>query len=246
MSSQSKTKLRFAVTCLLILPAARAQGWATWGGGADRLGWAKTETAISPQTAPKLALKWRLQLDIKPKFEVLSSSTAPVIAENVGTPRGRKDLVFVVAYDDTVYAVAADTGEIVWRRRFENPLKPGTEATYLCPNTQNTTPVVDPRTGTLYVLTSDGRLHSLSTSTGEELAPATDFVPPFARTWSLNLVDGVIYTPVTRGCGGAVLWKASVSGPVNSGPITYRVGDRQFVAIAAGHALFGFALAGTR
>jgi outer membrane protein assembly factor BamB len=204
LSSNSKTKIHFAITCLLILPAVHAQDWTTWGGSADRLGWAKAETSISPQTAPKLALKWRVQLDIKPQFEILSSSTAPVVAENVGTPRGRKDLVFVVAYNDTVYAIAADSGEVVWKRRFENPLKPGAEATYLCPNTQNTTPVIDPQTGTLYVLTTDGKLRSLSTSTGEEVAPAADFVAPFARTWSLNLVDGVIYTPVTRGCGGAV------------------------------------------
>jgi outer membrane protein assembly factor BamB len=190
---------------------AEAQNWTTWGGAPERLGWAKGETGISRQTVPKLALKWRVQLDIKPKFEVLSSSTAPVIAENIGTARGRKDLIFVVAYDDTVYAIAADSGAIVWRRHFGNPLKPGTDATYLCPNTQNATPVIDPQTGTLYILTSDGKLRSLSVSTGEELTPAADFVPPFARTWSLNLVDDVIYTPVTRGCGGAVSHLASIA-----------------------------------
>jgi outer membrane protein assembly factor BamB len=179
-------------------------GWTTWGGGADRVGWAKNEKALSRDTASKLALKWRAQLDIKPKFEILSASTAPVIAEDVGTPRGRKDLVFVVAYDDTIYALAADNGDVVWKKRFANPLKPKSEATYLCPNTQNATPVVDPQSGTLYVLTSDGKLRSLSTSTGEELIPAVDFTPPYARTWSLNLVDGVMYVPVTRGCNGAI------------------------------------------
>jgi alcohol dehydrogenase (cytochrome c) len=41
---------------------------------------------------------------------------------------------------------------------------------------------------------------------------------------------------------GALLWKASVGGPVSGGPMTYSVGGRQHVAIAAGSALFVYAL----
>jgi alcohol dehydrogenase (cytochrome c) len=41
---------------------------------------------------------------------------------------------------------------------------------------------------------------------------------------------------------GGLLWKASVGGQVNAGPMTYSVGGRQFVTIAAGSALFAFAL----
>jgi outer membrane protein assembly factor BamB len=204
--------VRWFLVELAFLTAAQvfAQGWTTWGGGPDRNGWARSEAAISRDSVAHLELKWRLQLDITPKFEVLSTSTAPVIVENVGTPQGRKDLVFVVSYDDTVYAIAADTGKVVWKRRFPNTLTPPAAPTYLCPNTQNATPVADAETGTLYVLTSDGKLRGLSFSTGEESTPAADFVKPFARTWSLNLIDGVIYTPVGRGCGGAISHFAAI------------------------------------
>ena len=41
---------------------------------------------------------------------------------------------------------------------------------------------------------------------------------------------------------GAPLWRASVGGVVASGPITYSVGGRQYVAVAAGNALFAYAL----
>jgi alcohol dehydrogenase (cytochrome c) len=41
---------------------------------------------------------------------------------------------------------------------------------------------------------------------------------------------------------GALLWKASVGGAVAAAPITYRVDGKQYVAIAAGHALFVFGL----
>jgi alcohol dehydrogenase (cytochrome c) len=41
---------------------------------------------------------------------------------------------------------------------------------------------------------------------------------------------------------GALLWKATVGGVVISGPMSYTVSGRQYVAVAAGSALFSFAL----
>jgi alcohol dehydrogenase (cytochrome c) len=41
---------------------------------------------------------------------------------------------------------------------------------------------------------------------------------------------------------GALLWKASLGGQIAAGPMTYEVAGRQYVAIAAGHSLFAFAL----
>ncbi|HUG89987.1 MAG TPA: PQQ-dependent dehydrogenase, methanol/ethanol family [Planctomycetaceae bacterium] len=41
---------------------------------------------------------------------------------------------------------------------------------------------------------------------------------------------------------GSLLWRAAVGGRVVSGPMTYAVGGRQYVAVAAGNALFSFAL----
>ncbi len=41
---------------------------------------------------------------------------------------------------------------------------------------------------------------------------------------------------------GAELWKASLGGSEEAAPMTYRVGDKQYISIAAGHALFTFAL----
>jgi alcohol dehydrogenase (cytochrome c) len=41
---------------------------------------------------------------------------------------------------------------------------------------------------------------------------------------------------------GSLLWRAAVGGTVASGPMTYSVGGRQYVAVAAGNSLFTFAL----
>jgi outer membrane protein assembly factor BamB len=41
---------------------------------------------------------------------------------------------------------------------------------------------------------------------------------------------------------GALLWKIPLGGQVNSGPMSYSVNGKQFVAVAAGTSLFSFAL----
>ena len=41
---------------------------------------------------------------------------------------------------------------------------------------------------------------------------------------------------------GALLWKANLGGAINSGPMTYRVGNRQYVSVIAGLSLFTFGL----
>lgn len=219
----------------------KSQDWLTWGGGPDRTGWARAEAMISKDNAAQLELKWKVQLEITPKLEVLSTSTAPLVVENVRTPQGSKDLVFVVANDDTVYGLDSATGSIAWKARFTNPLKPKTNPTYLCPNTQNATPVIDKEKGIIYVLTSDGKLRGLSIVNGEELMPATEFIPPFSRAWSLNLIDGVIYTPVGRGCGGTAANFAAmdVSNPARSQVHVYTSAGRPAGAWGRGGLVLG-------
>jgi glucose dehydrogenase len=41
---------------------------------------------------------------------------------------------------------------------------------------------------------------------------------------------------------GTLLWKSTVGGEVAAGPMSYEVGGKQYVAVAAGHSLFTFAL----
>ena len=41
---------------------------------------------------------------------------------------------------------------------------------------------------------------------------------------------------------GKLLWKATMGGRVTSGPMTYMIKGRQYVAVCAGNALFVYAL----
>src|SRR5438093_10134828 len=143
-----------------------------------------------------------------PREVVLSTLTAPLVA-TVNTPQGPVTRVFTVGSDDTVYGVDAKTGSIVWQRPFPHNGTPhdllsGKPVTpdYRCPGTQNATPVIDKEAGIIYVSTSDGKLRGLSLVNGEERMPAIDFTNVFARNWSLNLIDGVIFSPTARGCFG--------------------------------------------
>jgi outer membrane protein assembly factor BamB len=143
-------------------------------------------------------------LSTLPREMALSTLTAPLVVEGVTTSQGRKTLVFVVGSDDTVFAMDADTGTIIWQKTFPNTLTPSQTATWLCSNTQNATPVIDKQKGIIYFNTSDGKLRGLSLSGGADRLTPTDFVTPFARNWSLNLIDDVIYSSTARGCGGAI------------------------------------------
>jgi alcohol dehydrogenase (cytochrome c) len=52
--------------------------------------------------------------------------------------------------------------------------------------------------------------------------------------------EGYFYALAAR--DGKLLWKASLGGQIAAGPMTYSVSGKQYVAIAAGHSLFVFAL----
>ena len=181
-----------------------ASDWLTWGYDQERSGWNRAETSLSKDNVSGLVLLWSAQLPTKPREIALSTLTAPLVVEGVTTSQGIRTLVFVVGSDDVVFAIDADSGKVVWQKSFPNTLTPLQPASWLCSNTQNATPVIDKQKGIIYLNTSDGNLRGLSLSTGDERVAPAEFVTPFARNWSLNLIDDVIYSPTARGCGGAI------------------------------------------
>lgn len=179
-----------------------ARDWLTWGYDAERTGWNKGETTLTKDNVSGMKLEWSAQLSTPARNVVLSTLTAPLVVEGVNTSRGKKNLVFVMGSDDTIFALDANSGKIFWQKTFPNKLTPPRFATWLCSNTQNATPVIDKQKSIIYLNTTDGKLRGLSLSNGEDRITPTDFVPPFARNWSLNLIDDVVYSPSGRGCGG--------------------------------------------
>jgi outer membrane protein assembly factor BamB len=173
------------VALLLCLTASlSAADWPTFGRNPQRSS-SVAESSVSPANASAFELKWATQVENVPL--ALTSLTAPVVAENVATASGSKTLVFVAGSSDTFFALDAADGKVAWSRTFDSAVVPEDESYYLCPNAVNATPTIDTKNGTIYTIARDGKLYGLDVRTGATKFGPFQFVPAFAKAWSLNL-----------------------------------------------------------
>jgi outer membrane protein assembly factor BamB len=194
------------LTCclpLLWISYSIAANWPTYGHDPQRTSWSREETEINRDNAKSITLLWKAHLDNQPRE--LNSLTAPVEVEWVTTDKGMAEIVIVGGSSDNLFALNADTGKLIWKKSFEAEGKPHQEPFWLCPNALNDTPLIrkDGLKATVFVISSDGKLHSLNAIDGEDRMPPQKFVPPFSKNWSLNLVGDVLYTNTSQGCNGA-------------------------------------------
>ncbi len=84
-------------------------------------------------------------------------------------------------------------------------VRPARPNPYFPPLSQSVYPLL-PTTLTqlnaVYTVSSDGHLHILNSSTGQDLIPSVRFVPPNAKVTSLNLRDNVVYATTADNCDG--------------------------------------------
>ena len=190
---------------MTIALAMQAADWTTFGHDAQRTGWAVEETAIKPENAGTLVLKWKAKLPSESYS--LSALTAPVVASGVSTAKGVRTAVYVVGISGTVFALDSETGEQLWTRTFKYRIQPGKggyQGTFLCPNGVTATPVIDKTMQIFYVLAADGALYGLDLGSGTVRYGPVQFVASYAKAWSLSLVDGVVYTTLSQGCGAGL------------------------------------------
>ena len=179
--------------------------WLTWQADPERTGWARAENTLGKDNVGKLQLLWKSQLDAESnKVNLYATLTDPLVVEGVPTKQGPKKVVYVASGENNVYAIDAESGGLLWERRFPNAVKPPQAATGNCPNNLNATPVIDKKSGILYVLTNDGKLRGLGIADGDDRMAPAEFVQAYSRNWSLNMVDNLIYTASSRGCAGAI------------------------------------------
>ncbi len=200
------------VVCFLCLlpsasPRVMAADWLTFGHDPQRTGWASEERSISPETAANLTLLWKTKIDNT--AQGLWSLTSPVVAENVSTRLGNKTVVYVAGISGTLFALAADTGEDLWRYTVNNFVESRShvyvyQGGFLCPNGITATPVIDKDTNTIYFIGPDGMLYGLDLGSGRVRYGPVQFVAPFSKNWSLSLVNGRVYTTLSQGCGNGV------------------------------------------
>jgi outer membrane protein assembly factor BamB len=197
-------KFTIAILAAIVISLSTVLGaadWPTFAHDPQRSGYAFEESNLDVHNVRQLVLKWKVQVKNEPKS--LTALTAPLVAEQVDTPGGIKTVVYVAGSDNHFFALDTANGNIIWSRDFEIHVVPKDEGMWLCPNNVNATPVIDRARNLIYAIGVDGRLWGLDLGTGRPRFGPIQFVPPFSKDWSLNLVDGVIYTSISQGCGGA-------------------------------------------
>src|SRR5579864_4142293 len=198
-------KLKTAVFCLVLIAGAPlvAADWPSFGRDAQRTSWSPEETDINPRNARAMKLLWKAHLDNQPRE--LSGLTAAVSVEWVVTDQGMKEIVVVGGASDNLFALDAATGKLLWKKTFSIEGKSHEDPFWLCPNALNATPLIrkEDLKATVYAIASDGKLHAMNITNGEERMVPIQFVPPFSKNWSLNLADDFLYTNTSQDCNGA-------------------------------------------
>ena len=119
-------------------------------------------------------------------------------------------LAILVGASNDVFVLDTADGKVLWQKQLKwessKPQQPGEGIGFICTNAQSATPVVTPAgaaTRLLYVLTSDGYMHTIDLASGDEPQQTLQVLPlPYGKPYGLNLVKGVIYTITGQGCGG--------------------------------------------
>jgi outer membrane protein assembly factor BamB len=193
------------VSTLIFIRVGLGADWTTFGHDPQRSGWAFEETTIKPENVSTMALKWNAK--VPSESYSLSALTAPVVASNVSTSRGVRTAVYVAGIGGTVFALDSENGEPLWTRTLKYRIQPGKggfQGSFLCPNGITATPVIDKSTQILYVIGAEGALYGLDLGSGAIRYGPVQFVASYAKAWSLNLVNGVVYTVLSQGCGAGL------------------------------------------
>ena len=206
--------LLFAIASLL--PAA---DWLSASADPKHTRFQPAETDISKDTAADLKLLWKLHFD--------EQITAPVVLGPIFTHRGIKELVFFAGAGDNLYAVDADLARLFWKHHFDTAPGCGTGLT--------AAPVLAPYYGpppegddastprrSLFVLTSDGQLHTVRPADAHDLAVPVAFVPAGSIASDLTLTSDTVSTDVTGGCAKPKTgtWRIRLGGAASVGPAT--------------------------
>ena len=179
--------------------------WLTDGGNPQRTAWQKDEKILTTDNVRNMKLLWKVKTDNMPRE--MHSLLPVLIASNVTTSSGPKEIAVVTGVSDNVYAIDVEKGAMVWKKHFESNVQTGGRGSgTLCPGGITATPVIGSTTTpgkyTIYAVSWGGMLYQLNLADGLEIAPPAKFMPPNGKPYALNLWDNVVYTTTAQGCGG--------------------------------------------
>ena len=140
----------------------------------------------------QMKLLWKIQVDNEPRQ--MHSLFPVLVADGVETAEGTKEIALVTGVSDNLYGIDAKTGDLIWKKHFENTDQPQgpTQPHYtLCPGGIMATPVIGPGDAAgrfvVYAASWDGRLHRLNLADGGRLPRRRPSCPltasPTPSTW---------------------------------------------------------------
>ena len=206
----------------MLFAQSRGGNWPTSGGDAQRSGWEGADARISKDTVKDLQLLFKLKLESQSKGS--RPLLPPVIMGRLISYRGFKELAFVGSNADIVYAIDADLGTIFWQKHLEYSTREPqvTASTPDCPGGMTATPTMSvpgagavavrgggaptppasfiAGTASVYAISSDGRLHRLNVSTGDDVVQPVQVLPANSKTSNLMMVNNTIYAVTSPAC----------------------------------------------
>src|SRR5437870_12684479 len=82
--------------------------WLTDGGDPQRTAWQRNETILTKDTVKDMKLLWKVRTDNQPRQ--MHNLVPPLIAGNVSTPSGDKEIAILAGVSDNVYGIDVATG----------------------------------------------------------------------------------------------------------------------------------------
>ena len=176
-----------------------------WGGGNG----GNPNSLITPANISTLKKQYSVKLD----GAILAAPVSAAVDVTVGPNPGTQTLVFVATESDSLYAFNTGSGELEWKTSFlkpgETPLPKG--LTRSSEDGITSTPVIDPSTNTIYVVTTESyvaasinhfsvTLHAVDMSNGLEMpgSPAVIADTGYKGTKAVSFKDpsGLAPAPV--------------------------------------------------
>jgi outer membrane protein assembly factor BamB len=137
-----------------------AYDWLQFGGDPQHSGNNTAETALTPANVSALVQKYQVTLQA-------TADGAPVFLEDVATPAGLKDLLFVTTRDGRVIALDAQTGAQIWSHQYGAGTCQINNTGGACYTTSS--PAIDPSGEVVYSYGLDGNVHKYRVGDGTEI-----------------------------------------------------------------------------
>ena len=96
--------------------SVKKANWLTDGGDPHRNAWQRDETVITKESVKRMKLAWKLRLDNEPRQ--MHNLFPALIASEVSTAEGSKDIAVVAGISDNLYGIDVQKGALLWKRKF--------------------------------------------------------------------------------------------------------------------------------